>query len=71
MDGTFVGGGFREVVAVRFAVGYREGDECVMSSLLDIDAGFRVEKIPVFIDVDVITGFVVATLNGIMDATVL
>ena len=71
MDGTFVGGGFREVVAVRFAVGYRERDERVVASLLEVNARLGVEEVPVLVDIHVVAGFVVAAFDRVVDAPVL
>ena len=63
--GTFMGFGFREIVAVRFPVGNGEGDESIMAVFLEIDARFRVEKVPVLVYIDVTAGFVVTSFNRI------
>ena len=68
---TFVDCGFRKIVAIGFTVGDGERDESIMTAFLEIDTGFRVEEVPVFVDVDFLTGIVVTSFDRVMDATVL
>lgn len=68
---AFVSAGFGEVVAVRFAVGYRERDESVVATLLEVNARFGVEEVPVLVDIHVVAGFVVAAFDRVVDTPVL
>ena len=68
---AFVPAGLGEVVPVRFAVGYRERDERVVASLLEVNARLGVEEVPVLVDIHVVAGFVVAAFDRVVDAPVL
>ena len=68
---AFVPAGLGEVVPVWFAVGYRERDERVVASLLEVNARLGVEEVPVLVDIHVVAGFVVAAFDRVVDAPVL
>ena len=71
MGRTFFGACLREIVTVRFPVCDGERDECVMAVVMEVYTGFRVEEVPVLMNVQLFLGFVIVSLNGVMDPTVL
>ena len=71
MGRTFLGACLREIVTVRFPVSDGERDEGVMAIVMEVYSGFRVEEVPVLTNVQSFPGFVIVSLNGLMDPTVL